>query len=92
MKELNLQYRGNHRTTDVLSFADSGIEDYLGDVFISVDQAGANARAEGHSLQKEISFLMLHGLLHLAGYDHETDTGQMGRLEQRLRRAKIFAI
>lgn len=59
---------------------------YLGDIAIAPRVAQEQARRRGHSLTNELSALMLHGLLHLLGYDHETDRGQMRRLEQRLRR------
>ena len=58
----------------------------LGDVIISVEQAARQAAANGLSLDAEISQLILHGLLHLSGYDHETDNGEMNRIELRLRR------
>ena len=58
----------------------------LGDVVISVEQAARQAREHGLSLEDEIAQLILHGLLHLCGYDHETDNGEMNRLELRLRR------
>ncbi len=58
---------------------------FLGDVVISVETARHHARAEGHSIQKEVHWLILHGLLHLLGYDHETDHGQMRTLERSLR-------
>lgn len=58
---------------------------YLGDIAIAPGVAGRNARAAGHSLNQEVCVLTLHGLLHLMGYDHETDNGTMERLEERLR-------
>lgn len=58
---------------------------YLGDIAIAPGIAGCNARAAGHSLHQEVCVLTLHGLLHLMGYDHETDNGTMERLEERLR-------
>ncbi len=63
-----------------------GIGDYLGDIAISPAVARRNARTYGRSLQQELRILILHGLLHLMGYDHETDDGQMARYERRLRR------
>jgi probable rRNA maturation factor len=92
MREINRQWRGKRGTTDVLSFsaAQSAFEEEaeatLGDVIISVEQAARQARENGLSLDREIGQLILHGLLHLCGYDHETDNGEMDRLELRLRR------
>jgi probable rRNA maturation factor len=74
----------------VLSFpADvrpDGTPKILGDIAISLDTASRQAAAQGHSLAVELRILALHGLLHLLGYDHETDQGDMRRLEERLRR------
>ena len=92
MREINRQWRGKRGTTDVLSFpaAQSEFEEAadatLGDVIISVEQAARQARDHGLKPDREIAQLILHGLLHLCGYDHETDNGQMNRLELRLRR------
>ncbi|HJQ69785.1 MAG TPA: rRNA maturation RNase YbeY [Blastocatellia bacterium] len=88
IRELNLRFRGKAHATDVLSFpADDGFEaDYLGDVVISADTAARQAEEAGHSLEREVSELVIHGVLHLCGYDHETDRGQMNRLELKLRR------
>ena len=58
---------------------------FLGDIAISPASARRNAKSSGHSLATELRILMLHGVLHLLGYDHETDSGQMHRLEQNLR-------
>lgn len=85
MRSLNRRYRGVDRSTDVLSFDGSGLPGHLGDIVISLPNAARNARQEKHSVQKEIGWLVLHGMLHLAGYDHETDQGQMRRLEYQLR-------
>jgi probable rRNA maturation factor len=63
----------------------AGLRDFLGDVVISAEMARRNATAEGHSTQNEIRWLILHGLLHLLGYDHETDQGEMTALELSLR-------
>jgi probable rRNA maturation factor len=84
MRKLNRQFRGKDQTTDVLSFpapASSG----GGDIAISVARARAQAASQGHDLLTEIKVLILHGMLHLAGYDHERDRGQMLRREQALR-------
>ncbi len=94
MRDLNLRYRGVDRATDVLSFpaADEaapgapGGARHLGDIVIATGVARRQARAAGHRLGAELRCLALHGLLHLLGYDHERDTGQMERLESRLRR------
>jgi probable rRNA maturation factor len=86
MRALNRDYRGQDRATDVLSFAGPGGGEGLGDVVISVETAARNARRLGSSLTRELEVLALHGLLHVLGYDHETDDGTMARLETRLRR------
>ncbi|HEU5459217.1 MAG TPA: rRNA maturation RNase YbeY, partial [Pyrinomonadaceae bacterium] len=83
--KLNQQFRGVDKATDVLSFpADE--QDNLGDVAISVETATRQAKENGLSFDNEVGQLILHGLLHLSGYDHETDNGEMNRLELRLRR------
>ena len=82
---LNRRYRRQARATDVLSFS-ARANGYLGDVVISTETARRQARRFGHSLDEEIKVLMLHGLLHLLGYDHENDNGQMNRRELALRR------
>ena len=87
IRELNRQFRGIDRATDVLSFpADGPDESNLGDIAISVETAATQAKENGLSFDDEIAQLILHGLLHLSGYDHETDNGEMNRLELRLRR------
>jgi probable rRNA maturation factor len=90
IRKLNRQFRGKNKATDVLSFPAEGIgaEDIAGDLAISVPTARKQAIEQGHSLSTEIKVLILHGLLHLAGYDHEADEGQMARRE-RLLRAKL---
>jgi probable rRNA maturation factor len=85
VRALNRKFRKKDRATDVLSFP-SEEPGYLGDVVISGGVAARQARAAGHSLATELRVLALHGLLHLLGYDHERDDGQMARLERRLRR------
>ncbi len=82
---LNRCYRGLPRPTDVLSFGGDS-NGYLGDVVITAQTARRQARRYRHSLTEEIKLLMLHGLLHLMGYDHETDSGRMTRREHALRR------
>jgi probable rRNA maturation factor len=84
VRALNRRYRKKDKATDVLSFpADE--RGYLGDVVIAAGVARRQAKGAGHTLQTELRVLALHGLLHLLGYDHETDSGQMWRLERRLR-------
>ena len=85
VRALNRKFRKKDRATDVLSFPAEESR-YLGDVVISSGMAARQARAAGHSLATELRVLALHGLLHLLGYDHERDDGQMARLERRLRR------
>jgi probable rRNA maturation factor len=85
IRKLNQQFRNVDRPTDVLSFpADE--ETNLGDIAISVETAAAQAKENGLTFEAEIAQLILHGLLHLSGYDHETDSGEMNRLELRLRK------
>jgi probable rRNA maturation factor len=87
IRKLNCQFRGKNKATDVLSFPAEGFgaEDMAGDLAISVPTALRQATEQGHPLSTEIKVLLLHGLLHLAGYDHETDAGQMARRERLLR-------
>ena len=87
VRRLNRQFRGKNKATDVLSFpaAAPGPLNIAGDLAISVPTARRQAEDRGHSLAMEIKVLMLHGLLHLAGYDHEIDAGQMARREEKLR-------
>ena len=85
MRALNRQFRGHDKVTDVLSFpAESA--GFLGDVVIASGVARKQARDAGHSMQTEVRVLALHGLLHLLGYDHESDNGTMARVEARLRK------
>ena len=88
MRTLNHQFRGKDRVTDVLSFtpSESAPANLLGDLAIARGLATRQARRHGHPLRVELRILALHGLLHLLGYDHDTDRGEMGRLEDRLRR------
>ncbi|MDQ6788742.1 MAG: rRNA maturation RNase YbeY [Acidobacteriota bacterium] len=90
MRELNKNFRGKNSTTDVLSFpfeADEfeTDEDILGDIIISVEQAEKQARENDLDIDTEIKQLILHGVLHLCGYDHEIDNGEMNELELKLR-------
>lgn len=86
LHELNRSFRGKDKPTDVLSFPYDEPEGPLGDVVISIDRANAQAAERGHSLQREVELLALHGTLHICGYDHETDNGEMDRIERRLRK------
>jgi probable rRNA maturation factor len=87
MRSLNRRFRGKDAATDVLSFpAVPGLPGGLaGDLAISGDIAADNAKQLGHKIEDEIKILILHGALHLAGYDHETDNGKMARKEAQLR-------
>ena len=85
IRKLNRQFRNIDKATDVLSFPADEPEN-LGDVAISVETAAKQAEENGLEFNDEIAQLILHGLLHLSGYDHETDNGEMNRLELRLRR------
>jgi probable rRNA maturation factor len=87
IRRLNKQFRGKNKATDVLSFPASGrgAEAIAGDLAISVTTALGQAVEQGHSLSTEIKVLILHGLLHLAGFDHEVDDGAMARRERLLR-------
>lgn len=89
LRSLNSRFRHKDKATDVLSFPVSHELDgkLAGDLAISVEIAARNARELGHTAADEVKILTLHGVLHLAGYDHETDSGEMARTEQRLRRA-----
>jgi probable rRNA maturation factor len=91
MRKLNRTYRGIDSPTDVLSFSyDEGAPGtdarHLGDVIISVETAEKYARQLSLEFDRELEHLVIHGILHLAGFDHETDNGEMNRLERRLRR------
>ncbi|HKN25345.1 MAG TPA: rRNA maturation RNase YbeY [Candidatus Acidoferrum sp.] len=100
MKRLNQRFRKKAKTTDVLSFPSETRNkphtlrsrtmevrgSFLGDIAISPTVAARNAKAFGRTISEEIIILMLHGFLHLLGYDHETDRGEMERVEATLRR------
>jgi probable rRNA maturation factor len=87
IRALNRKYRRKDKATDVLSFpAAEMAEGVAGDLVISLETALVQAEERGHTLEMEIKTLLLHGLLHLAGYDHETDNGAMHRKEAGLRR------
>jgi probable rRNA maturation factor len=88
MRDLNRRFRGKDKSTDVLSFPGDESPDgkHLGDIVISVPTAARQAAERGHALEREVRLLLLHGVLHCLGHDHETDGGEMERLEARLRR------
>ncbi|HSM87935.1 MAG TPA: rRNA maturation RNase YbeY [Candidatus Limnocylindrales bacterium] len=81
IQELNRRFRRKDKPTDVLSFP----REDGGDIAICAEIARENARRYGHALREELKILVLHGMLHLAGYDHENDGGEMARTEARLR-------
>ena len=89
---MNRDFRGQNRTTDVLSFPtvaeafEAENESQLGEVVVSLERAAAQAKQNGLTFTNEVQQLILHGLLHLCGYDHETDNGEMNRLELKLRK------
>ncbi len=87
MKSLNRRFRGKDKPTDVLSFPaepDAG-KQLAGEIAISAEIASHNAHALGHSPAEEVKILVLHGVLHLRGYDHQCDNGQMARREKHMR-------
>jgi probable rRNA maturation factor len=88
IRDLNRRFRGKDEATDVLSFPAATFvqnQEKTGDVAISVETARNQAAEQGHALAVELQILILHGLLHLAGYDHESDAGKMARRERQLR-------
>jgi len=89
LQSLNLRFRKKDTPTDVLSFPADGEprNEIAGDVAISAEMAAENGTKLGHSVIEEVKILILHGVLHLAGYDHERDNGRMARKEAQLRRA-----
>jgi probable rRNA maturation factor len=88
IRDLNRRFRGKDKPTDVLSFPPVPVvaDAFSGDIVISTDIACRNARLYQHASSRELKILILHGMLHLAGYDHESDHGEMARQEERLRR------
>jgi probable rRNA maturation factor len=86
MKALNRYFRGKNKATDVLSFPAPQYpgQKVVGDLAISAKMARESAKRLGHSVSDEIKILLLHGMLHLAGYDHESDSGEMAKAEQLL--------
>ena len=85
LRRANRRFRGESSSTDVLSFPD-GEQGRLGDILISAGRAEQQADRYGHGLEEEIKVLVLHGLLHLLGYDHESDNGRMCKAERRWRK------
>ena len=92
IKKLNREFRGKDYATDVLSFPsqpesfEAEAETNLGEIVISLDRARTQAKENGLTLVNEVEQLILHGLLHLCGHDHETDDGEMNRLELKTRK------
>ena len=94
MRDLNRQFRTLDRVTDVLSFSAGSVGEhrsleqspFLGDIVIARGKASRQARLNGLTEQQELRRLALHGLLHLLGYDHECDDGEMRKLERRLQK------
>jgi len=95
MRDLNRRYRGKDYATDVLSFVyQDEMEDgspFLGEIVIAPEVALRQARRWKISLNRELHRLMLHGALHLLGFDHEADAGRMLRLQRRLLRRRAFS-
>ncbi len=85
LQRLNAQFLGRRYPTDVLSFPEPERGEFLGEMAISANRAALQARDLGHSVGEEIRILMLHGFLHLLGFDHETDRGEMAAEESRWR-------
>ena len=87
LRRLNKTFRGKNKATDVLSFPapEEIAQDHAGDLAISLETANRQAATYGHSLRDEVRILLLHGLLHLSGLDHETDNGEMAAREAELR-------
>ena len=92
IRELNRDFRNKDQVTDVLSFVDGDVlpdsgEIFLGSVVISVERARAQSQEIGNSFEEELKFLVLHGVLHLLGFDHEEDEGEMLNLQKKLKNA-----
>jgi len=90
IRDLNRDYLGHDRPTDVLSFPDGDVlpsgRRLLGQIVVSLETARRQADDAGHSESRELAELTLHGVLHLLGYDHSSDQGEMDRIELKLRR------
>ncbi len=93
MRKINREFRGKDRSTDVLSFPGEPTPEgrHLGDVAISIPTARRQAADRGRAVEREVRTLLLHGVLHCLGYDHESDDGEMERIERRLRRRWLGA-
>ncbi len=86
IRDMNKTYRNIDKSTDVLSFInDDQEDDSIGDIFISIEQAKIQANDYGHSFEREIGFLAVHGYLHLLGYDHHTDEEEKIMIEEQER-------
>jgi probable rRNA maturation factor len=88
LRQLNKTFRSKNKSTDVLSFPTPReiAQQHAGDLAISLETAARQAKTYGHTLRDEVRILLLHGLLHLSGEDHETDNGEMAARESKLRR------
>ena len=86
LRRLNRDFRKQDYPTDVLSFPSGDANGFAGEIAISFDRARAQASEQGHPVDQETRVLMLHGVLHLIGFDHETDNGRMARVERRWRK------
>lgn len=86
LKRLNAQFRKRKYATDILSFPSGVSRGPIGEIALSADRALAQAEEHGHSVGEEIRILLLHGVLHLMGFDHESDQGEMARVEARWRK------
>jgi probable rRNA maturation factor len=86
LQRLNREFLGHDYPTDVLSFPSGSAVEELGDIAISSGRAAAQAREFRHGIDDEVRILMLHGVLHLLGLDHEADAGEMARTEKQWRR------
>jgi probable rRNA maturation factor len=92
LRQLNKNFRGKNKPTDVLSFPTPPeiAKQHAGDLAISLETATRQAKTYGHTLRDEVRILLLHGLLHLSGQDHETDNGEMAARESKLRRELLL--
>ncbi len=91
IQEMNRNYRNIDKVTDVISFPDQD-ENYIGDIFICLDRAREQAVDYGHSIEREIGFLAVHGYLHLLGYDHHTEAEEkimFAKQEEILKKASL---
>ena len=85
LRRLNREFRKQDHATDVLSFPSESKAGFLGELAISFEKATQQAAEHGHGVEREVEILMLHGVLHLLGMDHETDGGRMSRAERKWR-------